>query len=138
MAEYTATALQNVDVGNSVVFTATPIHGKSCVIHREGSGIFILRGIGSTCRARFRITFNGNITGETAQTEVALAIALEGEAIPSTRMVSTPATADVLGNVSASTFVDVPSGVGFSVSIRNVGETALDVADANLIIERVA
>lgn len=138
MAEYTAAALQTVEVGNSVVFAATPIPGKRCIIHREGSGIFILRGIGNQCRARYRITFNGNITGETAQTEVALAIALEGEAIPSTRMVSTPATADVLGNVSATTFVDVPAGVGFSISVRNVGTTALDVADANLIIERVA
>ena len=62
MAEYTATALQTVAANQNVLFTETPVCGNNSIVHREGSGIITLRGITSQCRARFKVTFGGNIT----------------------------------------------------------------------------
>ena len=53
-------------------------------------------------------------------------------------MISTPAAVQEFNNVFTSLFLDVPSGCCYSISIKNVSEQAIDVQNANLIIERVA
>ena len=136
MAEYIAVERQTVNVGENVLFDEATIHGGRYIIHRPGSGIFHLRGTGQ-CKSRYRISFGGNITGATAGTEVALSVAAEGEPMLASQMIYTPATGNALGNVSDTTFVEVPSGVSYTVTVRNTGTTALDVVDANLIIEKV-
>lgn len=61
MAEYTAVALQTVAAGADVAFTETAVNGSNCINHREGSGIVKLRGITNQCRARFLVSYSGNI-----------------------------------------------------------------------------
>ena len=61
MAEYTAVALQTVAAGADVAFTETAVNGSGCITHREGSGIVKLRGITNQCRARFLVSYSGNI-----------------------------------------------------------------------------
>ena len=41
-------------------------------------------------------------------------------------------------NVATSAFVDVPRGCCVALSVRNVSAQAIDVSNANLMIERVA
>lgn len=106
-----------------------------------GSGLVTLKGNTTTqCRARYRITFSGNIaiaTGGTAD-PISLAIAINGEGVATSTMVSTPATTGEYNNVSSSIFVDIPRGCCFEVAVKNLSTQAIDVQNANLIIERVA
>lgn len=60
MAEYTNGALQTV--GQNVVFTESPAAcNRGYVVHRDGSGVFTLRGITNQCRARYKVSYGGNI-----------------------------------------------------------------------------
>ena len=46
----------------NVLFTDTVVCGNCSILHREGSGLVTLRGlINSQCRARYRVSFGGNI-----------------------------------------------------------------------------
>lgn len=141
MAEYTASAQQTVTNGNNVIFTDTPICATRCIVHREGSGIVTLRGLTSgQCRARFRVTFCGNIAVPADGTAgaISVAIALAGEALPATMAIVTPAAVSQYNNVSTDTFVDVPAGCCTTVSIKNTSGVDIDVQNANLIVTRVA
>lgn len=138
--EITANALQTVETNQNVLFTETPVCGNNSIVHREGSGLVTLRGITRQCRALFRVTFSGNIAiseGGTVE-PISIAIALDGEAVASSRMISTPAAAEEFNNVSSSLFVCVPASCCMTASIRNTSTQSIDVQNANLIVERVA
>lgn len=140
--ELTANAIQTVTTNSNVLFTDTPVCGSCSILHREGSGLVTLRGITNQCRARFRVTFGGNVTVPTGGTlvPITLAIAINGEPVSSTQMISTPAALDDYNNVFSSIFLDVPAGCCYQVSVQNttVGTASIDVQNANLIVERVA
>lgn len=140
MAEYTGIAAQTVAAKGNVALTEEPVCGGKCITHRDGAGVIALRGITNQCRARYRITFGGNIavpTGGTAEA-ISLAIAVQGEPLASTTMLFTPAAVETYGNVSASVFIEVSQGCCASVSIVNTSTQAVLVANANVITERVA
>lgn len=141
MAEYSNAALQTVAAGADVIFTDAPIPcTRGYVVHREDSGLFKLRGITDQCRARYRVTFGANIAVPTGGTvgPTSLAIAVDGEALTSTIMTVTPAAVGEFFNVSRTINIDVPRGCCGNVSIRNIGADPVDVANANIIIDRVA
>lgn len=141
MAEYSNTALQTVAAGADVIFTDAPIPcARGYVVHREGSGLFKLRGITDQCRARYRVTYGANIAVPTGGTvgPTSLAVAVDGEALTSTIMTVTPAAVGEFFNVSRTIYIDVPRGCCGNVSIRNIGADPVDVANANIIIDRVA
>lgn len=138
--EITANALQLVNENQNVIFTDTVVASNNSIIHRDDSGLVTLRGITSQCRARYRIFFSGNIaipTGGTVEA-ISLAIALNGEAVSSTTMIQTPAAVESFYNVAGAIFVDVPQGCCLQASVRNTSAQAINVQNANLIIERVA
>ena len=101
--EITGIALQTVAAGEDVAFTETPVCGSKCIVHRQGSGIIKLRGITNQCKARFLVSYSGNIQIPTGGTvgAISLAIAVDGEPLQSTRMIVTPAAVQNLFNVSA-------------------------------------
>ena len=138
--ELTSNALQTVLVNQSVYFTDVPINGNCSIIHRQGSGLVALKGLTNQCRARYRISFGANAAVPTGETvgPVSLAIAIEGEAIPATTMIVTPAAVEEFFNVYSSIFIDVPRGCCNLISIRNISNIPINVQNANLIIERVA
>lgn len=140
MAEYTANALQSVLTNQNILFTETPVRGNNSITHREGSGLINLRGITCQCRARFQVTFNGNIAVPTGGTAgpISMAIAINGEAVPSTTMIVTPAAVAEFFNIGASVFIDVPAGCCVNISVKNTSTQTIDVQNANLIVERVA
>ena len=138
--EIIANAVQTVNTNQSVYFTDTVTCGGPCVSHRDDSGLVTLKGLTNQCRARFKVTFGGNIAVPTGGTvgPIQLAIAINGEAVPSTTMIVTPAAVENYFNVFSAIFVDVPRGCCVTVSIQNTTETAINVQNANLIVERVA
>lgn len=138
--EITANALQTVESNQNVLFTETPVCGSCSIIHREGSGLVTLRGITNQCRARFKAFFSGNIgLPEDGTVEaISLALAINGEAVPASTMIVTPAAAEEFTNVASAVFIDVPAGCCVTVSVKNTSTQAIDVQNANLIIERVA
>jgi hypothetical protein len=140
MAEYTANATQTVAANQDVLFTNEPIGGNCSILHRSGSGLVTLRGITRQNRARFKVTFNGNIAIPSTGTggPIAIAIAENGEALDSSTMISTTSTVAQYNNVSSSVFIDVPAGCCAQVAIKNISTQPISVQNANLLVERVA
>ena len=144
MAEYTSNALQTVAARQNVLFTETPIPcNRGYVLHREGSGILTLRGIVNNCNgcfARYKVSFGANIalpTGGTVEA-ISLALAIDGEPIPTSSMIVTPAAVEEFDNVYASIFITVPRGCCYTIAVENTSTQAIDVQNANLIVERTA
>lgn len=138
--EITANAIQTVNADQNVLFNETAVKGNCSMLHREGSGLVTLRGLTQQCRAQFKVSFGANIglpEGATVE-PISVAIAVNGESIPSTSMIYTPAAVDEYGNVYSSIFLDVPCGCCSQVSVENTSGVAINVQNANLIVERVA
>ena len=141
MAEFTATAQQTVAPNQVVLFTDVAVRGYNSIMHREGSGLVSLRGL--TCcqpRARFKVSFGGNIAVPTGGTvgAISIAFALDGEPVASSNMIVTPAAVEEFFNVSREMNIDVPAGCCVQVSVENTSEGDILVENANLIVERVA
>ena len=139
--EITANALQTVQPNQNVLFTETAVAGNSSIMHREGSGLVSIRGLTQQARARYRISFGGNIAVSTGETvgPISLAIAVNGEAITTTTMIVTPTAVEAFFNVFSAIFLDVPLGCCSQISVKNITpEITVDVQNANLIVERVA
>lgn len=139
--EITANAVQTVTENGNVVFTNTSVAGSSCIMHRQGSGLVTLRGLtNGQCRARFRVTFGGNVAIPTGGTvgSVTVAIAINGEPVQTSEMIVTPAAVNEYFNVYRSMFLDVPRGCCSQVSVENLTGDSILVQNANLTIERVA
>ena len=138
--EITANAVQTVAVNAPVVFTDTAVNGNCSIMHREGSGLVSLRGLTNQCRARFRVTFGANIALPTGAdvAPVSLAIAINGEPVGPSTMISTPAAVEEFNNVCSALFIDVAAGCCVHISVENTGTGPINVQNANLIVERVA
>ena len=141
-AEYSNVATQTVAVNANILFA----NGDRCcrkgyVVHRDDSGIFTLRGVTNQCRAVYRVQFNGNIAiaaGGTVE-PISVALTIGGETLGNALATVTPAAIGDLWAVSVETFVEVPRGCCQNISVENVSATtAIDVANANIIIDRVA
>ena len=138
--EITANALQTVTVDQNVLFTETAVRGNGSIMHREGSGIVTLRALTNQCRARFKVSFGANIAVPTGETvgPISLALAINGEGVPTSSMIETPAAVEEFSNVYSSIFIDVPNGCCTQISVENIGTIPVQVQNANLIVERVA
>lgn len=138
--EIIANAVQTVEANQNVYFTDTVICGNTCITHRDDSGLVTLRGITQQCRARYKVSFGGNIAVPTGGTvgPISLAITIDGEPIPATTMTETPAAVEQYSNVFSAVFVEVPRGCCVTISVQNITATSINVANANLIVERVA
>ncbi len=138
--EITANTLQTVNENQNVLFTDTVICGSCSMMHRNGSGLITVKGITDQCRARFKVTFGGNIAipADGTVEEISLAISLDGEAIGTTTMIVTPAAVEEFWNVFSAIFIEVPRGCCASIGVRNISTQPIDVQNANLIVERVA
>lgn len=143
MAEFTYNPVQEVTAGGAVIFNTSIGCPKRYVIHRNESGIVILRGIVNnpqSCFARYQVTFNGNIAvpdGGSAG-PISLALAINGEPLLTSQAIVTPAAADQYFNVTSTAFITVPTGCCFTLAVENTSADAINVQNANLVITRVA
>lgn len=140
MAEYTNANTVTVAAGQNVPFTETAVSGSPCIVHREGAGIVTLRGLTNQCRARFKVSFGGNIAIPTGGTvgAISAALAVNGEPLNSATGIVTPAAVDQYGNIYVVANIDVPRGCCLTVAVENTSNQAINIANANLIVERVA
>ena len=138
--EIIANELQTVLSGANVQFTDTVVPGKACTMHRDGSGLVRLKGLTDQCRARFKVSFGANIAipADGTVEAISLAIAIDGEPIATTTMIVTPAAVEEFFNVFGAIYLDIPRGCCSQISVRNTSTQAIDVQNANLIVERVA
>lgn len=92
MAEFSNSNTVIVAAGENLPLTETAVKAPACIVHREGSGLVTLRGLTSgQCRARFKVSFGGNIAIPTGGTvgPVSVALAVGGEALNSATAIVT-------------------------------------------------
>jgi hypothetical protein len=149
-AEYLANAEQIVSLNSPINFEASIPCRKGYVIHENGTGIFILRGITDQCYATYQVTYNGNIALPEDATEVvpiAIAITVNGEPRLTSRAIYTPAAVDEFGNVTSTAIIRIPRGCCFTVAVEAVPVTTdptvtpapvINTQNNNLVINRIA
>lgn len=131
MAEFVNSVNQTVAVGETVRFDTTVVDPCPVVAHRRGSGLFNIKG-----GHKFIVAFSANLAGATAETEVDLAIAVNGEPLPHTTIASTPAVADLFNAASVVAEIVTPCNCCTQISVQNIGTTPVTVASANLVLIR--
>ena len=140
LAEYTNANIVSVAAGQNVPLTETAINSKPCIVHRQGAGIVTLRGLTNQNRALFRVSFGGNIaipTGGTVEA-ITVALAINGEPLTSATATVTPAAVGNYFNIYVSTQVCVPKGCCLTVAMENTSTQAVNFANSNLTVERIA
>lgn len=159
MAEFLYNDPQNVAPGQPVALRTRIGCNKGYVYHRPESGVLILRGIVNNpcCNfARYQVTFNGNIAVPDGGTvgPIAVALSIDGQPIPTSRAIVTPAatatdppTTANFFNVTSTAIIDVPRGCCVNVSALNVSESltpattpapTIIVQNSNLVVDRIA
>lgn len=151
MAEFTYNPIQLVEPNQNIVLDTTIGCPRGYVLHRNESGIVTLRGVVNNpycCFARYQVTFNGNIAVPEDGTvgPIAVALAIDGEPVQTSRAIVTPAAVDEYFNVTSTAFITVPRGCCLNVAVENVSfgataadpATAINVQNANLTVQRVA
>ena len=144
-AEYSYVPLQTVaEDGNILFLDGNRACKKGFITHRSGSGVFRLKGAANACRTIYRVTFDANIAVAAAADggvlgPISVALQEDGEALGNATAIVTPAAIGDFFPVSLTTFVEICGTCCASISVENVSDgTAIDVANANIIIERVA
>ena len=142
--------VETIGLNSPISFLDSIPCNSGCVSHRNGTGVFILKGKTTNCFARYSVEFTGNISIPTggAITPIATALVVEGEAREGSRSIYTPTAVDTYGNVTSRTVVDVPKGCCLSVAVEYVSGVTddpttvptplINVLDGSLSITRLA
>ena len=140
LAEFTNSNIVSVASGQNVPLTETAVNSKPCIAHREGSGQVTLRGLTNQCKAVFKVSYGGYIAIPTGGTVEAItaALSINGEALASATAAVTPAAVENYFNIYVSAQVCVPKGCCVTVGMRNTSTQAVNFANSNLTVERVA
>jgi len=119
MIEAVNTAVQEVAANGTVVFSSTSVRKGCSVRHRQGSGRFVALQTGGTAGP------------------ISLDVTQDGESLAGSRRVSTPAAVDTYNNISTVVLVEVYRCDNANISIRNTSGVAINVQDANIVIDRL-
>lgn len=152
MAEFIYNEVQLIQPGASALLNTAIGCNRGYVLHRAGSGILTLRGIvNNPCGrfARYRVSFDGNIAIPEGGTpaEIQLALAIDGEVIPTSIATATPTVAEAYWNVNGFAIIDVPAGCCYTVSVENASVSAtpattpapaLNLRNLNVEVSRMA
>ena len=148
MAEYLANEVQTVALNTPVILETSIPCNRGYVVHRNQTGIFILRGATNQCFARYQVTFNANIAVPEGGTvgQIAVALTENGEPILTSRAIATPAAVGDYHNVTCTKILDIPKGCCFNLAVEPVtpyNDTtaplpAIDIQNSNLVITRIA
>lgn len=140
--EYSYPLVQTVDVDENVLF----LNGNRCcrkglIMHNDNSGIFRVKGVSNSCKTIYKVHFNANIAIATGGTVEPISVALvqNGEVLRNAVATVTPTVAEAFFNVGLETFIELPCGCCDTIFVRNISDTtAIDVINANIVIDRVA
>lgn len=134
MIELSNTTAQTIQPGQSLTFDTVILRSGCGEAHRKGSGIVTLRASCATYEAHFAANVTGTATGP-----VQLAIALDGEPLPETTMITSVGTAGDLDNAATATLVRTGCGCCSRLSIVNNGTVPVTVgANPAFFVKRVA
>lgn len=140
--EYSYVPLQTVaEEANILFLDGNRACKKGYITHRDSSGVFRLKGANNACKTIYRVSFNANIAVAEGGTVGPISVALQedGETLGNAVAIVTPAAIGDFFNVSLSTFISIPCGCCVTISVENISDgTAIDVTNANIIIDRVA
>lgn len=152
MAEYVYNEVQVVQPGTAALLNDAIACNRGMVLHRPGSGILTVRGIvNNPCArfARYRVAYDGNIAvpeGGTAG-EIQLALAIDGEIVPTSIAAATPTVVDAYFNVSGFAIIDIPVGCCYALSVENASVSAapattpapaVNIRNLNVEVTRIA
>lgn len=151
MAKYITSTDQNVALNNTIPFNIVSIPcNKGCVVPIT-TGVLTLKGNTSNRFARYEVELQANIAIPEggAVTPIALAITLNGVAIPDSVAIVTPAAAEDVWHVHTSATITVPCGCCVSISGAYVDATEDDATvtptpsifvrrNASLTVDRTA
>lgn len=134
MIVLTNTIAQTIAPGASLTFDEVILHSGCGECHRKGTGSVKLR-----CNGVYELHFHANVGGETAATAVQLALAIGGEPLPETTMISVPVAVDDLNNVGTSTLLKNCCGDYDRVTVVNTGTVPVVIgANPVLYVKRVS
>ena len=128
MAKYITSTDQNVALNNTIPFNIVSIPcNKGCVVPIT-TGVLTLKGGSSNSFARYEVDLQANVAIPEggAVTPIAVAITLNGVAIPDSVAIVTPAAAEDVWHVNTSATITVPCGCCVSVSAAYVDATEDD------------
>jgi len=129
MAKYITSTDQNVALNSTIPFNVVSIPcNKGCVVPVT-TGVLTLKG-GNRNQARYDVQLQANVAipeGGTV-TPIAIAITLNGVAIPDSVAIVTPAAAEDVWHINTSTPITVPCGCCVSVSATYVDATEDDAS----------
>lgn len=135
MIELTNSAAQTVQPGAAVTFDRVLKHtgNAECFNPRIPNSVK-LTGRGGL----YRVSFGGNISGDTADVSIQLAIAQGPVVLPETVMESTPSVANAYNSVGRSTYVSNDCCDFERIMVVNTGTVPVLIsANMNLTIIRV-
>ena len=144
MAEYSNSLEQTITTGGNAVFTNEPSPcTRGYIIHRDDSGIFTVRGIvNNPCAtfAKYVVDFGANIAipeGGTVES-IQASLAIDGEPIPASTMIVTPAAVGEYFNIHRSIEIAVPRSCCYVIAIENTSTQSILMQNANIRIVRTA
>lgn len=148
MAEWSFSAQQTVNPGETIIFTENPVPcTRGLIRHRDDTGSFLLKGYvprqyGCPCMrqqtANYLVDFGANIAIPTGGTvgAISVAITIDGSTIPASTMTVTPAAVEQFFNVSRAINAGIYAGCCESIAVRNTSDQPILVQNANIIISR--
>ena len=148
MAEWSANLQQQVNPGETIIFTENPVPCRRGLIrHRDDTGNFSLKGyvprrLGCQCcqqqTANYLVDFGANIAipADGTAGSISVAITIDGSTIPASTMTVTPAAVNQFFNVSRAINAGIFVGCCESIAVRNTSNQPILVQNANIIISR--
>lgn len=146
MAEFTANALQAVGPNGVVVLYNTSCQcccNNCCcndIEHTDGTGSIVLRGCKPKgCKVKYKVSFGANVAIPAGGTlgPLSIALAINGEPIPATTATVTPGALGDFNNIFTERIVKVPANCCLTVAVRNINTQAIQLQNANLLIDRL-
>lgn len=130
MAKYITSTDQNVSLNGTIPFDIVSIPCNKGNVIPITTGVLTLKGNTSNRFARYDVTLQGNVSIPTggAVTPIAVAITLNGVAIPDSVAIVTPAAVGDVWHVNTSVAITVPCGCCVSISAAYVDATEDDAA----------
>lgn len=134
MIELSNTTEQVIQPGQAITFDTVVLHTGNGECHRPGSSSVKMK-----CNGIYEVFFGANIGSAVAGTTAFLAIAVGGEVLPETRMVSETSTAEELNSVSRLVPIKNCCCDYDRVTVVNTGVNPVNIgANPELFIKRVS
>lgn len=130
MARYITSTDQNVALNGAIPFDVVSIPCNKGYVVPLATGVLTLKGDTTNRFARYEVTVQANVAIPTggAVTPIAVAITLNGVAIPDSVAIVTPAAVEDVWHINTTTTITVPCGCCVSVSAAYVDATEDDAA----------